>query len=123
MDPLQTDSFHSKLCTAQEAARKIKPGNRVFVGTACATPRTLVKALEDLPLAPADVELIHFFTDGAIPHDAAGKPVTKYRHRTFFVSADVRAAIKNGMAEYLPISIARVPELLNLGRKIGRAHV
>ena len=116
MDPLQTDPFHSKLCTAQEAARKIKPGNRVFVGTACATPRTLVKALEDLPLAPADVELIHFFTDGAIPHDATGKPVTKYRHRTFFVSADVRAAIKNGMAEYLPISIARVPELLNLGR-------
>ena len=86
------------------------------MGTACATPRTLVKALEELPLAPADVELIHFFTDGAIPHDESGKPLTKYRHRTFFVGSDVRSAIKHGMAEYLPISIARVPELFNLGR-------
>ncbi len=86
------------------------------MGTACATPRTLVKALEELPLAPADVELIHFFTDGAIRHDGSGKPLTKYRHRTFFVGSDVRSAIKHGMAEYLPISIARVPELFNLGR-------
>jgi acyl-CoA hydrolase/RimJ/RimL family protein N-acetyltransferase len=116
MDSLQTEPYRSKLCSAQEAARKIRPGNRIFVGTACATPRTLVKALEELPLAPADVELIHFFTDGAVPHDASGKPLTKYRHRTFFVGADVRSAIKHGVAEYLPISIARVPELFNLGR-------
>jgi acyl-CoA hydrolase/RimJ/RimL family protein N-acetyltransferase len=116
MDPLQSEPYRSKLCSAQDAARKIKPGNRIFVGTACATPRALVRAIEDLPLAPADVQMIHFLTNGAIPHDAAGKPSTKYRHRTFFVGSDVRAAIKHGMAEYLPISIARVPELFNVGR-------
>jgi len=116
MNPLQSEPYRSKLCTAQEAAAKVKPGNRVFVGTACATPRALVKAMEDLPVAPADVQLIHFLTNGAIPHNAAGVPVTKYRHQTFFVGSDVRAAIKHGKAEYLPISIARVPELFNVGR-------
>lgn len=55
-------------------------------------------------------------TNGAIPHDAAGKPVTQSRHHTFFVGSDVRAAIKHGMAEYLPISVAHVPELFNVGR-------
>ncbi len=49
MDPLQCEPYRSKLCTAQDAARKIQPGFRVFVGTACATPRALVQALEDLP--------------------------------------------------------------------------
>ena len=116
MDPLQSEPYRSKLLSAQDAARKIRPGNRIFVGTACATPRSLVKAIEELPLAPADVQMVHFLTNGAIPHDAAGKPITKYRHRTFFVGSDVRAAIKCGMAEYLPISIARVPELFNVGR-------
>ncbi|MCF8210927.1 MAG: GNAT family N-acetyltransferase, partial [Rhodoferax sp.] len=73
-------------------------------------------ALEALPNPPADVEMVHFLTNGAIPHDVAGKPTTKYRHRCFFVGSDVRAAIKLGIAEYLPISIARVPELFNIGR-------
>jgi len=116
MDPLQNDPYCSKLCSAQDAARKVKPGNRIFIGTACATPRTLVRAIEDLATPPADVEMIHFLTNGAIPHDAYGNPTTKYRHRTFFVGSDVRAAVKTGVAEYLPISIVRVPDLLNVGR-------
>ncbi len=116
MDSLLSEIYRSKICSAQDAARRIRPGNRVFIGTACATPRALIKAIEDLPLAPADVQMIHFLTDGAIPHDAAGKPLTKYRHRVFFVGSDVRAAVRQGMAEYLPISIARVPELFNVGR-------
>ena len=37
-------------------------GDRVFVGTACATPRRLVAAVEALSPAPADVEFFHFLT-------------------------------------------------------------
>ena len=62
MDSLLSEIYRSKICTAQDAARRIRPGNRVFVGT------------------------------------------------------DARAAVKQGRAEYLPISIARVPELFNVGR-------
>ena len=38
---------HSKTISAEEAIAGIQPGSHVFVGTACATPRTLVKALEE----------------------------------------------------------------------------
>ena len=51
----------AKLCSAAAAVRAVRPGDHVFVGTACATPRTLVAALETL--AVADVELLHFLTD------------------------------------------------------------
>ncbi|MES2939236.1 MAG: GNAT family N-acetyltransferase [Pseudomonadota bacterium] len=116
MDMLQAEPYRSKLLSPAEAALKVGPGNRVFIGTACATPRALVAALEALRPSPPDVELIHFITNGAIAVNDAGEPVTRFRHRTFFVGSDVRAAVRRGIAEYLPISIARVPELFDRGR-------
>lgn len=105
-----------KICTAGDAVRLIRPGAHVFVGTACATPRSLVAALEALAPAPQDVELLHFLTDHAVQHDAAGLPLTKYRHRCFFVGQDMRAAVRQGLADYVPISLARVPQLIAIGR-------
>jgi acyl-CoA hydrolase/RimJ/RimL family protein N-acetyltransferase len=110
------ESCRNKFVTAEAAARLVKSGNHVFIGTACATPRTLVRALESLAQPPADVEFLHFITNGAIHHDETGKVASKFRHRVFFVSAEMREAIKQGIAEYVPISIARVPELFTIGR-------
>ena len=109
-------AFAAMVCTADEAVRDIRPGNHVFVGTACATPRALVAALEALALAPADVELLHFLTDHAVPHGAQGQATTRYRHRSFFVGADIRAAVRQGLADYVPLSVARVPGLMAIGR-------
>jgi len=108
--------YASKIVTAPEAARMITDGQRVFLGTACATPVTLVRALEDLPSPANDVEFMHFLTTGAVPHDASGKCITKYRHRTLFVGQDVRMAVRQGQAQYLPISLALVPQLIENGR-------
>src|SRR5262245_24497640 len=107
--------YRDKVKTAQQAVLTIEPGHRVFVGTACATPRTLVAALENVSRPPPDVELVHFITTNAFPHDQAGRALTKYRHRTFFVSSDIRAAVMQGIAEYVPIQLSRVPELILRG--------
>lgn len=102
--------------TAEQAVRFVRPGDHVFVGTASATPRTLIRALEALRPAPADVELMHFLTDGALAIDAEGRVKTQYRHRSFFVGAEMRAAVRQGVADYVPVPIARVPELMRNGR-------
>jgi acyl-CoA hydrolase len=107
--------YQDKIVTATQAAQLIDPGQHVFIGTACATPRALVAALEALPYPPDDVELVHFITTDAVPH-REGQAVTRYRHRTFFVGSDIRAAVRQGLAEYVPISIVRVPQLMELGR-------
>jgi len=112
----QLRAHHAKVCTATEAVGRVQAGDHVFVGTACATPRALVAALERLDLRPADVELVHFLTDHAVPHDMAGQATTNYRHRSFFVGHDMRAAVKQGLADYVPMSIARVPGLMAIGR-------
>ena len=106
----------AKLLTAAEAAALVQHGHHVFIGTACATPRTLVRALENLPYRQSDVEFVHFLTDGALPHNAQGECTSGYRHRSFFVGNDVRAAVRQGLAEYVPLSAARVPQLMANGR-------
>lgn len=111
LDP-RLAGYADKVTTADVAVTHIRPGDHVFVGTACATPRTLVAALEALPLPPADVELVHFLTDHAIPHDAEGRATTRYSHRCFFVGKDARAAMQQRLAEYVPIAMARLPAML-----------
>ncbi len=97
--------YRDKIISAPAAAALIRPGQHVFIGTGYAAPSTLVAALEnDLLEPPADVELVHFLTTQIVPHHK-GKAVTRYRHRTFFVSPDIEAAVKQGQAEYVPILI------------------
>jgi len=105
-----------KVLSATEAVRHVRSGQKVFLGTAPATPRTLVAALEALPKPPQDVELIHFLVQGAVPIDAEGRVLTRYRHRCFFAGMEMRPALEQGVAEYLPVSLARVPELFRIGR-------
>ena len=65
-----------KLCSAEAAVEAVKPGNRVFIGTACATPVSLVEAFERRHPAPPDVELFYFLTSGLAKVWIAAPPTT-----------------------------------------------
>jgi len=103
--------YKSRIVSAADAVRLVQPGNHVYLGTACATPRLLASALENLESPPDGVMLYHFQTDGAIPH-RGDESLTRYRHKCFFVGEDARAAVAKGDAEYIPISLSQVPQLL-----------
>ena len=105
-----------RIAEPEAAVGRIPPGSHVFVGTGCATPCTLFGALESMRLPPADLELVHFITNQAVPHDDQGRSTTRFAHRCFFVGSDIRAAVRQGQAEYVPMSIARVPPLIARGR-------
>jgi len=107
--------WRSRETSAAAAVAGIRPGASVFVGTACATPRTLVHALEASEERLADVELVHFLTDGVVP-ELGGDPYSRFRHRVFFVGTDVRPLVAEGKAEYVPISAAQVHRLIENGR-------
>jgi acyl-CoA hydrolase len=107
-------NFTDKITTPEDALSCVKPGDRVFVGTACATPRTLTLALENLDKNLDDVQMYHFINDGAIPFED-GSPKTKFYHKSFFVDNKMREVIKQGKGDYIPISIVQVPNLLKSG--------
>ena len=66
MDDKHLENYESKISTPEEALSAVKSGDRVFIGTACATPRLLIQTLESMDKRLDDVKLIHFLTDGAI---------------------------------------------------------
>ena len=113
-DGAQLALIAGRLCSAEAAVEAVKPGNRVFVGTACATPIRLVQALERRKPVPPDVELFYFLTSGLEP--LWSDQPSAYRHRCFFVGSDVRALVHSRQAEYVPVSLTQIPHLTANGR-------
>src|SRR5437763_8444870 len=104
--------WRDRQVSAEEAVAVVRPGDKVFVGSACATPRVLVEALEQR-MFPG-VVLVHFLTDRVGTGDP---PRTRYRHCVFYVGRDVhalhdvRAVREAGLVEYVPLSLGDVPQL------------
>ena len=83
------EQISNKLLPAEAAVEVVKPGHRVFVGTASASPFTLVEALERRKPTPPDVELFYFLTTGLGPLWVEQQ--SAYHHRCFFVGSEARA--------------------------------
>jgi acyl-CoA hydrolase/RimJ/RimL family protein N-acetyltransferase len=103
--------WRDRQVSAAEAVSVVRPGDKVFLGSACATPRSLVDALEQLKRP--GVVLVHFLTNRLGTGDP---PKTNYRHRVFYVGSDVRALRQPHQVEYLPLSLADVPRLFQNGQ-------
>src|SRR5436190_4263279 len=104
--------WHERRVSADEAVSVVRPGDKVFVGSACATPRTLVGALEEL--RRPGVVLVHFLLNRV---DTGDPPETAYRHRVFYVGTNERDLLgPTRKVEYLPLSLADVPRLFENGQ-------
>jgi acyl-CoA hydrolase/RimJ/RimL family protein N-acetyltransferase len=99
----EPDDWRQSAVSPDEVVALVPPGSRVYVGSACATPRRLLEALGGRKeLIGGGVELVHFLTDGA-------PQASTYRHRTWYVGTDVREAARKGRVDYVPMSLADVP--------------
>jgi acyl-CoA hydrolase/RimJ/RimL family protein N-acetyltransferase len=112
VDP-ERGPWRDRLLSADAAVASVPAGARIFVGSACATPRTLLAALASRADLPAGIELIHFLTDGAGIATSGADP---FRHRTWYVGSDMREHARGHRLDYVPISLADVPRLLAAGR-------
>jgi acyl-CoA hydrolase/GNAT superfamily N-acetyltransferase len=114
-DPNWQDKHAGLIATAKEAVSRIQPGQRVFVGTGCAQPQELVRALTERSRDLADTEIVHLLTLGDAPY--AHKTLTQhFRVNSFFISDNVRDVIQEGLGDYTPIFLSDIPELFKSGR-------
>ena len=93
--------------TAQEAVALVEPGDRVFVGSACAVPRTLLAALEARRPAVPGVRLMHFLADGI---------GSRYPQEVCFIGSELRGRVEAGVVDYIPVSSADLPALIGAGQ-------
>lgn len=93
--------------TAEQAVALVEPGDRVFIGSACAVPRTLLAALEARRPAVPGVRLVHFLADGT---------GSRYPQEVFFVGSELRGRVEAGVVDYVPLSSADLPALIAGGQ-------
>lgn len=114
-DPQWRERYKDQIATAEEAVIRIRPGQRVFIGTGCAEPVDLVRALTRRAADLPDTEIIHLLTLGEAPY--AHKELAQFfRVNSFFIAENVRSIIQEGLGDYTPIFLSDIPRLFHEGR-------
>ena len=94
LTPDWQDKYRSMIASPKEAVSRIMPGHRVFIGTGCAQPQELVRALTSRSSELAE----HF------------------RVNSFFIAENVRDIIQEGLGDYTPIFLSDIPRLFSSGQ-------
>lgn len=114
-DPDWQQKYASMIETAEGAVKKLRPGQRVFIGTGCAEPTTLVQALTKRGAELTDTELVHLSTFGEAPY--AQKEMRQFfRVNSLFIAKNVREVIQEGLGDYTPIYLSDIPRLFKSGQ-------
>jgi len=100
-----TKIYQSRIVTPQEAVRKIKSGDRVFLTGNCSVPQTVLAALVDYAPELHDVEIVQALTIG--PADYVSPEMEGHlRVNTMFISANIRKAVQEGRADFTPVLLS-----------------
>lgn len=98
----------------EESVDIIKSGDRVFVHGGAATPKQLVKAMTQRAPELRGVEVVHLHTEGEAPY-ARPEYADSFTTNALFVGANVRQAVAEGAADYVPVFLSEVPGLFRKG--------
>jgi len=114
-DPQWQDKYRDMLATPEAAIARLRPGQRVFIGTTCAQPQSLIRAMVARSSELADVEIVHLLSQGEAPY-ATRDLAQHFRVNSFFISENVRGLIQEGLGDYTPIFLSDIPRLFSSGR-------
>ena len=101
-----------KTTTVEEAIKVIQSGNNVFVQGMAATPTYLTTKMTEYGMKEKldNINVYHMHTEGHCPY-VEQEASKRFHCKTFFVSQNVRDAINDGRAEYLPTFMSDIPNL------------
>jgi acyl-CoA hydrolase len=93
-----------------EAVSVIKSGDRVYIHSVAAAPQILIQAMTERAPELKNVEVVHLHTEGNAPYAAPGME-DSFSVNVLFTGANVREAVQNGRANYVPVFLSEVPAL------------
>jgi acyl-CoA hydrolase len=96
--------------SADEAVSVIASGHRVYLHTAAAAPHRLTRAMTARAPELRDVEIVQLHTEGEAPF-AKAEYAESFRTNALFVGANIREAVAEGAADYIPVFLSEVPAL------------
>jgi acyl-CoA hydrolase/GNAT superfamily N-acetyltransferase len=106
--------YADMIATPAQAVSRIRAGQRVFIGTGCAEPQELVRALVARGPKLSDTEIVHLLTYGEAAY--AKRDLSEcFRVNSFFIAENVREIIQEGLGDYTPIFLSDIPRLFTSG--------
>jgi len=102
--------YSKKLTTSDEAVKQIKSGDNIVIQPGCAVPLELVRAMVRRKDELENVTIYHILIVGELPYVDPGME-KHFKHKAFFTGANVRKAVHEGRAEFIPIFLSEVPLL------------
>ncbi len=106
--------YESKVTTAEEAVKVIRPGDRIFLTGNCSVPRVLLAALVNRGPELENVEICHALTLGASDY-VDPEMEGHIRVNALFIGPNVRKAVQEGRADYTPNLLSEFPLLFSRG--------
>ncbi len=107
--------YAAQTMNVTEAVKKIRPGQRIFIGTGCGEPLELVTALSKRATELPDTEIVHLLTFGDAPY-AHRELAQFFRVNSFFIAENVRDIIQEGLGDYTPVFLSDIPRLFDTGQ-------
>lgn len=107
-------AYERRLTSADDALRSVRSGDRVWIHAGCNNPEELIRALVGRADKLRDVEVVHLMTFGCADY-VDPRYAGSFRHRSLFAGANVRQALKEGRADFVPIHLSEIPALIGSG--------
>jgi acetyl-CoA hydrolase len=109
-----TEIYRRKVVPAEQAVQTVRSGDHVWLHAGCNNPEELLKALVCRAGDLENVEVTHLLTFGAADHvdPRYGKA---FRHRALFTGPNVRQAVNEGRADFVPVFLSEIPGLIRCG--------
>lgn len=112
-----SSDWRSRIISASEAAGKVASGNRIFLTGNCSTPQVFLQALVERCDSLEHVEVVQLLGMG--PGDYITPEMAQHiRINSLFIAPNVRKPIAEGLADFTPVMLSRIPNLFRSGRLV-----
>ncbi len=107
------DSYLSKLCSADDALKNVKPGQRVFISSSCGEPQHLVKALSNNSSRFTDLEIVRLLCLEHTPITLIANRThsQQFNIRSFYLGSAKNKTLSRNARFITPINLSQVPKL------------
>jgi acetyl-CoA hydrolase len=109
-----TETYRARITTAEEAVKAVRSGDTVWVHAGCNNPEELTTALVGRAGELKDITLAQLLTFGRADY-ADPKYDGVFRNRSLFTGHNVRKAVAEGRADYVPVFLSEIPGLIRSG--------
>jgi acetyl-CoA hydrolase len=106
-----SETYRSRVTTAEQAVRVVESGSHVWIHAGCNSPDELVRAMVARAHELRDVGVTHLMTFGCADY-AQPRYAGVFRHRSLFTGGNVRQAVNDGRADFVPIHLSEIPRLV-----------